>query len=185
MKLCVNYDLLDQIELANHGLKLRKIAKYSGKVQIVMVSVNTFVELAISHKVLWAYNLLLASIGFIAMTTTLALIMEILKDIVKTKANAKLAKLSLDLTSLNVYTTPELLKDYQLVKTNYKFQVNDKKLPVLKQEKYIKIPTINKMGKQYEETLYQEHVLGSENYEISVKEPKKKVQVKRKLAMQI
>lgn len=187
LKIHVNYDLMEEIDIANKGLRLQKIADYILKLETFNYGMLTCIDFIClpDHKIMWGPNFIRCLLGFVGITATMSVLMKPFQANVKLKANTKLAKLALDLFELNVYTTYEMLKGAEIVKTNYKFKLNDKKIPVLKQNKCIKIPVVNGMGKRFEETLYQEHIVGTRSYDLSVKKPDEKVQVKRKLAVQM
>ena len=100
-------------------------------------------------------------------------------------ANERLKELSMDLKRLNVNTNVDLLKKSKLVKTKYKMVMSKHNIPVLKRERDINIIVKNNMGKEFEETLLEEHIVGNfwkDNYELSVKEPDKVVKLVKQKA---
>lgn len=187
LKIHINYDLMEQIDLANRGLRLQKIARFGFIYAIFNFTViSSFILLTLpDSKKLWFINLLATSIEFVGMTSFFAITMNRFKEVVKDNANKKLIKLTSQLSSLDIHTNVEMLKESKLVQTHHEIKLNNKKIPVLKQDKYIKIPVVNGMGKRFEETLYQEHIVGTRSYDLSIKKPDEKVQVKRNLAVQM
>lgn len=174
MKIKVNYDLIEKIKESKTGVRLHKIVKDRLKVVgITLGIVSPLYALSSlrSNLLNILYVLLLnASIGGLDY-----FLEKQLKDSNELKATLELICLATDLSNLNVKTTTELLKDSEVIQTNYKIKFRDSdKLPVLKQEKYIEVPLCN----GYTETLLQEHNIGSKNYELSVQEPTKKMSLK-------
>lgn len=104
-----------------------------------------------------------------------------IKNLKELSATFDLLQLTNVLSKLEVRTTTKLLKEAEVISTNYKIKFKDSdKTPVLKQEKYIEVPLSN----GYKETLLQEHNVGSKDYELSVQEPAKKMSLKLSKAAQ-
>ena len=87
----------------------------------------------------------------------------------KEKAAKDLNILATDLEKINIYTTKEQLLQAKKYKTEHEIinDENDKKQ--IKQNKYILVPTKN----EGEISVLQEHIVGSEDYSLSIGEPKK------------
>ncbi len=174
MKLKINYDLIEKIKESKNGIKLNKIVKtrvISFGVSSALLSplyVNSSVEetmLGISSLVFW--NVFFGGLDY--------LFEKKIKNLKELSATFDLFHLANELSKLDVRTTTELLKEAEVISTNYKIKFKDSdKTPVLKQEKYIEVPLSN----GYKETLLQEHNIGSKDYELSVQEPAKKMSLK-------
>lgn len=95
------------------------------------------------------------------------------KDFDIQKARYDLYILVSELNNLDVNTTYANLLKSEVIQTDYEFKFIDSK-PLLKQKKYINIPLNN----GYEQTIMQEHKVGSKEYELSVNEPEKKMNLK-------
>lgn len=186
MKIHLNYDLMNKLATAKRGYDLKQNIKFQVCLQTVLFCLDAALDIGLTedHKVAWMTNLFYC-IFFGVLNTHMNNFIDKKFEIYKERVEYKIRKLASDLKILQVNTNVEMLKEAELVQTNYKFKLNNKKIPVLKQDKYIKIPVVNGMGERFEETLYQEHIVGTKDYDLSVKEPDKKVQVKRKLAVQM
>lgn len=174
MKIKVNYDLIEKIKEAKTGIRLHRIVKDKLKVVGLTLGITSpfyaFSSLRSNLLNILYVFLLNASFGGLEYFFE-----KRFKDSIELNATLELICLANDLSNLDVKTTTELLKDSEVIQTNYKIKFRDSdKLPVLKQEKYIEIPLCN----GYTETLLQEHNIGSKNYELSVQEPTKKMRLK-------
>ena len=180
MKLKINYDLIEKIKESKNGIKLNKIVKtrvISFGVSLAILSplyVNFSVEetmIGISSLVFW--NVFFGGLDY--------LFEKKIKNLKELSATFDLLQLTNALSKLEVRTTTKLLKEAEVISTNYKIKFKDSdKTPVLKQEKYIEVPLSN----GYKETLLQEHNIGSKDYELSVQEPAKEMSLKLSKAAQ-
>jgi hypothetical protein len=85
----------------------------------------------------------------------------------------RLILLSSSLSDINVNTSYELIKEAECYKKVYNLRFNDKKIPQLVESKYILLPTYGFDGEIIEESLVQEHVVGSKTYVLSKGSPSK------------
>lgn len=169
MKIKVNYDLFEKLEELETGFCLkREIYKFL-EIMPFLFPIWISLDLFSKGETDILENLLL--IPETCMIRTLfAFIGSIaLKRIIKESAYEKLSQLSTYMQSLEISTSPELLKDSKVYEKEYKLELNDKKLPVLKQKKYIMIKTRN----DEEVSILQEHNIGSREWKISQDEPTK------------
>ena len=94
-------------------------------------------------------------------------------DIYAKEASNKLIKLSSQLQEINIKTNYDMLLKSELYDKKYKIELNKDKIPFLKEEKYILVPSYGFDEKEKETSILQEHVLGSSSYILSVGEPDK------------
>lgn len=96
-------------------------------------------------------------------------------DIFKDRAKKQLSFLSLELQNLDIKTNYDLLLESKQYSQEYHIEFNDGKLPSIVQSKYILVPTFEKdnNGNNKEESILQEHVIGSNIYTLSLGEPPK------------
>lgn len=80
--------------------------------------------------------------------------------------------LSLRLESIRVSTDAELLMESTEYHREYKLVLNENKLPQILQSKYIMIPTFDD-GQIKDESIVQEHIIGSKEYVLSKGSPVK------------
>lgn len=180
MKILVNYDLMDKLNEYERGYDLKKNFKI---ILFSEIGAATFGYASTFKGDLkkCIFDMMFYTVLSTTVLTPIWCLVDKVFGIEKIIAKDSLINLSKDLKSLNINTNLELLKDSEVVKTNYKFKLNENKLPVLKEDKYIRIKTLHPYGKEQEEYLHQEHIIGRREYEISNEEPpKKKV---RKLAL--
>lgn len=170
MKIKINYDLIEKIKESKNGIKLDKIVK---RVTLATVMGNVILTPLYINRPL-EVNML--SVSIITIVNAIGGILQYSiakssKDFFERFANLVLDDFVNELSNLEIKTTTELLKEAEVIKSNYKIHFeDDSKIPRLKQEKYIKIKLCN----GYTETLLQEHNIGSDDYEISVNEPVKR-----------
>ena len=186
MKININYDLLDKIAVSKKGYDIKRNIKILSCIEglstcVGAIAIASIPESSQNDIILFALKRVMGGVCWVFIYN----IIDKIFGVVKKNAEEKLRRFVGSLHMLQLTTNVEMLKEAKLVKKGYKFKLNDKKIPVLKQDKYIKIPIVNGMGERFEETLYQEHIVGTKGYDISVKEPDKEVQVKKVLAKQM
>jgi len=107
---------------------------------------------------------------FYAGPTALASI--IMKNKFKESAIDRLRILSFLLGTIDISTSYELLLESENYKTEYSLKFNESKIPYIKEDKYINIPTYDD-GSIKEISVVQEHIIGSRKYSLSYGSPKK------------
>lgn len=171
MKIKVNYDLLDRINMSKNGTKLYKsdISDLNSPVTYVDLStaiLGNFLVYKIDRN-LFLFLLSLESIFVVISLFFIKTVLKVQKKEREDCAKKDLQKLVTELYNLEVRTTNELIKESKLNNTKYKivFTGDNIKIPRIKSEKEIIIPLSN----GYEETLLQEHIFGDKDYDLSVK----------------
>ena len=168
MKIRINYDLLDKIREQNTGFSVIRTRRDNLRYTIVFLPID----------------LLIAS-GDVKQVVATALVRLIWNSIMfplvekcvfpgfnKNRATMQLKELAILLKEQYVNTDYELLQEAYEYETNYKFILDDDKIPRLKQEKYIMVPVVDRDGEK-EVSLVQEHLIGSNDYELSYGSPSK------------
>ncbi|MBQ9012168.1 MAG: hypothetical protein IJ094_01075 [Bacilli bacterium] len=182
MKIKINYDLVEKINESENGVKLSKTIKEFYKKPLVFgtTSLQVFSILGMFFRSnpgkISPISLL--AIGIHGLTHLVFLYSSYMKnnldkDYDIQKARYDLYILVSELNNLDVNTTYANLLKSEVIQTDYEFKFVDSK-PLLKQKKYINIPLNN----GYEQTIMQEHKVGSKEYELSVNEPEKKMNLK-------
>lgn len=167
-KLRVNYDLINRIKVANTGFDSKQVI--NSRATNLALSFPFILPLYYINPTLESFSLI-SSIYLVEQglfTLVDVAIQKIKKEYNMQDANFDLMLLSCFLLELEVKTTEELLKEAQVIQTDYEI-CKDGKIPVIKQKKYISVPLTN----GYEESLLQEHIIGNKYYDITVEEPKK------------
>ena len=173
--LLINYDFFDEIRNVNEPLTPIKIVRNEAKYAIItpLWLIDAYFndpKYALSHLLFWygAYMAMDLSYQFIYKKKNSCGL-----DKYAYEASTKLKKLSVTLSNINVKTNYDMLLQSELYEHKYKVETNEGKLPTLKEEKYIYVPSYDFDGKEKETSILQEHNVGSRNYILSVGEPEK------------
>lgn len=176
MKLLINYDFFNAIRNVNEPLTPMKIVRNERKYILVTgICITDFFVLAPKQA-------FIHSLGWYGIYMTCDLVCEsIFKKILDEdmdryayNSRVKLKHLPGMLGDINVKTNYEMLLKSELYERKFKVESNGDKLPSLKEEKYIYVPSYGFDGKEKETSILQEHDIGSDNYILSVGEPEKK-----------
>ena len=179
MKLIVNYDLLNKIKESKTGMNLQKNIINELRIQSFALSLGCVIDLLILGKPYVFNNLLFCGMYFIPGFVMLNIIDKAFQVNNKRRANMELTLLSARLNNnLKINTNLDLIKESGVYKTEYKIIKNKDNIPVIKQDKYIMIPTYNGMGDITETSVLQEHNLGSKEYILSIGSPNKVLKLK-------
>lgn len=172
MKLVIDYDMLNKIKYSKKGFSATDVFfRTCKKFPFTMSNILVLSILAITLRDI---SLFIIALGSAAPFGVLAPVLaKTFKDKVIKDSCHDLDILALRLNRLNVKTTGKLLQNSEILESELDFKFVDSK-PLITKKTYIKIPLSN----DYEETILQEHKIGSKNYELSVQEPVKKKQFK-------
>lgn len=175
MKLVINYDFFEEIRNAREPYTPLKIIR------------NNKIPLAFFHfPVCMAINLMnnellealkVYGFDFIFATGTLFLLDmirggKIGADPYANDAKERLKDLANDLRSINVKTNYNLLLESEHYKTNHKLQVNNSKIPLILESKFVLMPT-----EEYKTFILQEHIVGTKEYVLSKGTPNYKLRL--------
>lgn len=89
------------------------------------------------------------------------------------RASNNLHSLVQQLDDLHVSTDYDLLLKSEVYLKKHKIELNEKKIPLIVEEKYILVPTYNYNGDIKDTSILQEHIVGSKEYVLSLGSPKK------------
>ena len=167
MKIKVNYDLIDKIREQKIGYSLIKTRRDILKFGVMFFSLDVLIVNG---------NIKFLIIQTLFRTGSNAIVFPMIEKysikIGKDDAVMHLKKLASLLRENYINTDYELLQQAYQYDVNYSFMLDDNKTPRLKQEKYIMVPTIERDGEK-EVSLVQEHLIGSNEYELSYGSPSK------------
>lgn len=167
MKIKVNYDLLEKINESNKGFCLKRNIKHCFIVSLLSVPIvyiikrdsnkfnNLVSNILLGYSIVFCINLLTYSVGRI-----------VIKNSIKEFASDDLIELS---NKLNINTDIENFKKVKLIKTSYSIKTNNR-LPVIIQNKYLNINN---------KTINQEHIIGTNKYNISIVDKQKQLALKK------
>lgn len=165
MKLLLNYDVIDKIQVAKTGIRLKKIPKSL----VINMSVYTpYTLITNANKPEENILDLILGLGIYA-------VLNYTREVILAQQNKDAAETDLKwllshLDHINSSTTYDQLLESKKYKTEYKLlEKNDQGIRKLQQNKYILIPT----GNDEKVSVLQEHVIGTNEYSLSLGEPKK------------
>ena len=171
LKIIINYDLLEKIQEAKHGLALVKTSKrvlLKATITEMVYMLLTLFEnqpietLSESFVRVFCWYLFF---HFLLETT------DVKQN--KTKALEEIKKLAIQLNDLNICTEQKLLMDSYIYEKEYELEnEEDSILPKICQKKYIMVPVYDD-GEINEVSLLQEHIIGTKSYVISYGKPNK------------
>lgn len=172
MKLVINYDLFDAILNSREEMSTFKIIRNNKDRLSIYVPLWFMMNLYINGNVPNALLGLPIQLGlYIGMD--LITLSALGKDIYKDKSEKNLKTLIPQLQDLNISTDLNLLLESELYEKKKRIELNDKKIPQIIQEKYILVKGHGFNGNVKETSVLQEHILGSDDYVLSLGSPKK------------
>lgn len=172
MKLVINYDLLEKIFEAKHGISLAEL-KLELKIYTTITIPFSILEYSETGNLpsTIIYSTIAITNGLLA-----GRIIEMsFLDMYKSRAKKHLSELANELNHYCIETNEELIKKAKKYKTEYGLDTESFP-PKLMQKKYIMVPVHNNWGNN-ERSLVQEHIIGSKEYALSYGEPEEKKKV--------
>lgn len=175
MKLVINYDFFKKICNVNEPYSALKIIKNNKRKYVLEIPV-----LITFNSILLPVDELLSCLGIqLGLIMILNTLPELIThkvfnyDSYKEEAESKLKDLLSQLKDLYINTDFDLLLKSELYKKQYQIKLNEKKLPYILESKYIMVPTYDSNGKMMDTSFLQEHVVGSDEYVLSLGSPTK------------
>ena len=178
MKLLINYDFFNAIDDVKQPLGPIKVIRAHKYKYIFNLPMFLAAGSICGNDVKATLAASVFSYSFILSTDCLMdyFAMKILHsdvDMYADKASKRLMKLASMLKDINVRTNYDMLLQSELYERKYKVHLNDKKIPLLMEEKYVLVPSYNFSGEETETSILQEHNVGTSDYILSVGEPQK------------
>ena len=173
MKLVINYDLIDAIRNVMEPYGALKVIRNNRDAYYKWLSFWTVLDASVC-KGNFDYAVMMLGVQ-----ASLLLGSDILSDRLTgidtyaTMSTHNLRKLATDLRNLHVMTTYDLLLQSSLYHKKCKITFNESKLPFLKEEKYILVPSYSYSGEVRDTSILQEHEFGTKEYILSTGEYKK------------
>ena len=176
MKIIVNFDLINSAKNVNELLGPLKVirnnkarwAKFDFPMFLIMDTIISKNYKRIQFVLLMQFSVLFG----------LDMIFNAIKktDDYKIQSEKDLRKLALQLQELDVRTDYSLLKESELDGKEYEIRLNEKKIPQIVEKKYVLVPSYDYKGDIIDTSIEQEHVVGSNNYVLSLGSKKRKKQ---------
>lgn len=174
MNILINYDYINSVKNVNEKLTPFKIIRNNKSKYIkfnlpLFLAVN-FIFAGTDLKKI--FNTLLIQFGFI-FVSDFVINYGVGNDLFRAKSESQLKELVGHFKEANIDTSYELLKKSFVYDKKINFRINENKIPELVQSKYILVPTYDYLGDIKDTSVVQEHVLGSNNYVLSLGKSKK------------
>ena len=174
MNLVINYDFFNAIKDVNEGFTPMKVVRNNigswFKFNLPMI---TTLEYAIARENFFRYMPQAIAVHLFLIFNTELILYKTLGDLYKDKADMRLKSLVCMLDKVNIETTYELLKKSDCYHKVKNFKLNEKKIPQIVESKYVLVPNYDYKGDVIETSILQEHVIGSNQYILSIGSPKK------------
>ena len=178
MKLVINYDFFNAILDVNEGFTPMKIVRNNKKI-IAYFSLPTWftMDYLVSRSIPITLRIMLIQFLGIYMGGEYSLRLVLGKDWYKEKSIERLKLLVLKLKDLYINTDYDLLLESSLQERKYKVHLNESKIPEMIEHKYILVPTYDFNGNVKNTSIDQEHIVGTNNYVLSIGSPKKELKL--------
>ena len=173
MNLVINFDFFEAVLDAREDLTPFKIIR-NNKRQWVRFHLPLW---SVINLVLHPPLKALAILGLqfaLAISIEHMLCMKVKRDFYKEIANGKLSIVVNGFNELEINTTHELLLDTELDVREFHIVLNEKKIPELREEKYLLVPYYDDFGDIKKKPVLQEHVVGTKTYVLTLDRKKQK-----------
>ena len=175
MKLVINYDFFDAILNVNEEFTPMKIVRNNkGIIGFWYLPVLTILNYVSSRKLLIVLVELIMEFGFLIGSILFYNLLTGIDDY-KNKSKNDLLILVSKLKDLYIKTDNNLLLKSELISKKYKINLNKESLIEIMESKYILVPTYDFNGNVKNTSILQEHIIGSNNYVLSIGSPKKEL----------
>ena len=174
MKIVINYDFFNAILDANEGLTPMKIVRNNKKTLAILSSSFFIFDYAIIRNIPKSLFLtILQSSSFFVGHYYCSRFGKF--DIYKDSAKQRLSGLVSEFKNQFINTDLDLLLQAEPSEKKYKIHLNELKFPELMQYKYVLVPTYDFNGNIKNIMIEQEHVIGTDEYVLSLGSPKKEL----------
>lgn len=171
MKIKLNYCFIDKIKDIKENMGPLKVIRNNRHLYFkIDLPLWTAINLAFNPSIVRCLLILAFQYGIIIGSELLAALI-VRRDIYKDRAQFDLLQTLLKLRDINVNTDLELLLESQVYERHYRLTLNEKKLPILLESKYIMVPSHGFDGVIKDTSVLQEHVVGSKKYVLSQGSP--------------
>ncbi len=166
MKLQTSFDLSDKIIEAEKGYSLKKCIKKG----LCYTGINAFIGTAINLSLSAPPDKYLRDLAIYITwhATSIGLATTLCKDTSKVLSQYQIANLSSQLRDINVNASFDELMASYTYKTEYETNLKN---PFIEQKKYINVP-VNDVWGEREVSLCQEHILGTNEWALSIGTPR-------------
>lgn len=173
MKIEINYDLMEKIAEAKVGYSLKMHVKKVGILSFITTATFLTVDCIAGNDFIHTLSWITYSTCYYTLQSVLQA--TLLKNTTKKEAEKNLASLVSKLRTSNIKTDASTILDSYKYDTQYNVLDDEGAFPKFKENKYIKIPTCDEYWGNREMPIVQEHIIGTNNYFLSVGQPERKV----------
>ena len=172
MKIVVNYELMEKILDVKEPYGLLKLERKNKDVWFFLrVPALLLNNMAYGPEFMLSILAIFLGVDIITLKSAYK---KAGRDFFAVSAERNLKKLVIQLNDSHIDTNYDLLLESKESERKYKIKLNEKKLPCLFEEKYILVPTNTQTKDVKETSLLQEHIVGSNEWVLSVGSPSKK-----------
>lgn len=178
MKLRINYDFFNAIKDVNEGFTPMKVIRNDKKILISFSFPLWITTSYLSTKSIpmTIYSTIIKfGIYYVAIGCISKFIIG--EDFFKERSERNLKILVSLLKDINISTDYDLLLQSKLEERKYKIHLNESKIPELIEHKYVLVPTYNFNGMVKDVSIDQEHIVGTNEYVLSIGSPEKKLKL--------
>ena len=176
MKLVINYDFFNAVLDVNEGFTPMKIVRNNKKGIVLGVPSFFTMNYVLIRSLPDSIKILgLQTLSFFALNYVYKFYYGY--DPYKEASIDRLRKLSYKLNDIFVNTDYDLLLKSEIIKKEHKIHLNEDKIPDLLENKYVLVPTYDFNGNIKNTSILQEHIVGSNEYVLSVGSPKKELKL--------
>ena len=177
MKIRLKYCFLDKIKDIKENLGPLKIIRNNRHYYLkIDLPAWIVVNLALNPSLSYCFFMLCFQFSFVIGFEWLVYALA-KRDFYKEHAKYDLFVVLNYLQDLGVNTDYELLLESEAYETKYRLKLNEKRLPILFESKYIMVPSHGFNGYIKETSILQEHVVGTKKYVLSLGSPKRETQL--------
>lgn len=168
MNIIINYDFFDAVKDTNEGFTPFKVVR-NCKVSWLKYNLPllTLAEYLTFHEDFMKHmpEALLIQLGILFGANMAGYLT--CGDVYKETSDGRLKSLVPQFKNMGIDTSLDLIKQSECDNRIYNFKLNNKKFPQLIEYKYVLVPSYNYQGDIIDNSVVQEHVIGSRDYIIS------------------
>lgn len=167
MKLVINYDFFNAILDVNEKFNGFKVIRNNKKFYKLAIPIWLTFDIIYLKKIIEVLLSLIFQIGFKVVIEYTSYLFDKI-DIYEIQSHNNLRLLANNLQNLNVNTDYNLLLESEYDGREYSIQINENKIPEIIENKYILVPVYDYNGEIKNQSIVQEHVIGTNNYVLSI-----------------
>ena len=165
MKITITDDFINIVKNINEPNTSLKIIRNNKKVLEYTIPILFITNYTIEKELLELISILGIEVSIL--TGLLITINKKNNDIYKEKSEIEIKDLIIKFREINIYTNYNLIKSSFEYERKYNIELYKNIIPTVKETKYILVPSYNINDKIIDSPIKQEHILTTNNYELS------------------